>query len=253
MFPEERWQHIVKTLKENNTVSAQTLSQHLGVSLVTIRKDLNELEEKGLLKRTHGGAVSTDLLFEPAYDEKVTEYSVQKDLIAQAALKEIKPGEIIVLDAGTTTMAIAKALPKEMELTVATHALNIAQETCNKGIRTILIGGEIRKTMAAVGPVTIATLGQFYFNKAFIGTNGFSLDKGMTTPAPSEAEVKVMMLKQSQYKYLVTDSSKYDHVAFAKVADLNAVDAIITDAGLPITAQEMIREAKIRLILTKEV
>ncbi len=250
MFAEERWQCILTALKTRDTVTAQELSRELGVSPVTVRKDLSELEEKGLLKRTHGGAVRIDLLFEPAYEEKVTECSFQKELIAQAAVKQIKSGEIILLDAGTTTMAIARALPADMNLTVATNALNIAHEILRKGIRTILIGGEVRKTMAAVGPVTISTLSQYFFNKVFIGTNGFSLKEGITTPTPSEAEVKATMLKQSQYKYLVTDSSKYNHIAFAKVAELQNFDTIITDSDLSQEAQKEIRATGIELILT---
>lgn len=249
MFAEERWQCILNALKTKDTVTAQELSRELGVSPVTVRKDLSELEEKGLLKRTHGGAIRVDLLFEPAYEEKVTECSFQKELIAQAAVKQIKSGEIVLLDAGTTTMAIARALPISIDITVATNALNIAQEILQKDIRTILIGGEVRKTMAAVGPATISTLNQYFFNKVFLGTNGFSINEGVTTPTPSEAEVKAKMIKQSQYKYLVTDSSKYNHIAFAKVADLQDFDAIITDSDLAQDAQKVITETGIELIL----
>jgi DeoR family fructose operon transcriptional repressor len=250
MFAEERWQSILSALEKHKTVTVQFLSQELGVSPVTVRKDLSELEEKGLLKRTHGGAIRVDLLFEPAYEEKATANLAQKEQIAREAVAEIKPGEIIFLDAGTTTMAIARALPAGMEITVATNALNIAQELINKGLRTIIIGGEIRKTMAAVGPDTVATLSKYYFNRLFLGTNGFSLKEGLTTPSPAEAEVKAAMLRQSQYKYLVSDSSKYSHISFAKFGELRDLNAVITDPGIPKEARQEIEDLGLRLILT---
>jgi|SRR5690554_742808 len=253
MFAEERRQSILTALDKHKTVSVQYLSQELQVSEVTIRKDLSELEEKGLLKRTHGGAIRVDLLFEPAYDEKITANLAQKEQIAQEAVEEIKHGEIILLDAGTTTMAIAKALPIDMDITVATNALNIAQELVSKGLRTILIGGEIRKTMAAVGPVSVSTLRKYYFNRLFLGTNGFSLEEGLTTPSPDEAEVKAVMVQQSQYKYLVSDSSKYNRISFAKFGDLQDVNTIITDSEITAEAEQEIRNLGLRLLLAKGV
>lgn len=249
MFAQERWQSILSSLEKHKTITVQFLSQELGVSPVTIRKDLRELEEKGMLKRTHGGAIRIDLLFEPAYEEKVTENLIQKEQIARHAVAEIKSGEIILLDAGTTTMAIAKALPSDLDITVATNALNIAQELVNKGLRTILIGGEIRKTMAAVGPDTVATLGKYYFNRLFLGTNGFSLREGLTTPSPAEAEVKAAMLRQSQYKYLVSDSNKYSRISFAKFGELRDLNVVITDPGIPAEAEKEIRDLGLRLAL----
>ena len=248
MFAEERWQRILSALERQKTVTVQDLSRELKVSQVTVRKDLSELEEKGLLKRTHGGAVPIDLLFEPAYEEKVTANYPQKEQIARQAVAEIQPGEIILLDAGTTTMAIAKAMPA-LDITVVTNAVNIAQELVNRGFPIILIGGEIRKTMAAVGPDAVATLGKYYFNRLFLGTNGLSLEEGLTTPSPDEAEVKAAMLRQSQYKYLVSDSSKYNRISFAKFGNLLDVDALITDSGLSPEAERGIRKLGLRLML----
>lgn len=234
MYEAERKQHILKLLKEQGWVDVQGLNQLLGVSESTIRRDLNELEESRLLKRTHGGAVPvTPVNHEPTFEAKSGSGKEVKRALAVRAAEEIREGDVIILDSGTTMLYLAIELKRFNRLTVITNSLPIAQELhSNEGIELIVLGGSMRKgILSFVGPLAEQNISQFYVDKAFIATNGIHPEGGLTTPNMDEATIKRMMIQSSARAILVADSSKIGVMNLVKFAPAEAVHTFITDSG----------------------
>lgn len=252
MFSEERKVQIVSLLKEKGNIKVADLAKIYDVSEVTIRKDLQELEEDGLLKRVHGGAVLNDSIkFEPTFSEKSDKYIIEKESIGKASAKLIKDGDIIALDSGTTTLQIAKNITAK-NLTVVTNSLDIAYELSNKkDIDVIVTGGNLRwETRAFVGPLTDMALKNIRVDKAFIGANGISLKLGITTPNIIEANTKKTIISVSQEVIVVCDHSKFNSVFFAKIADINDVDIIVTDNGIDKETLDQYEKEGVELIIS---
>jgi Transcriptional regulators of sugar metabolism len=192
MFNEERKKEILSAISDKGNVKVSELSKAYNVSEVTIRKDLQELEEEGLVKRVHGGAVlDHSIKFEPTFSEKADKFINEKSIIGKAAAALIEDGDTIALDAGTTTLQVAKHITAR-NLTVVTNSLDIAVELAEKqNIEVIVVGGILRlETRALVGPVADMALDNIRVDKAFVGTNGISLNYGLTTPNIIEAQTK---------------------------------------------------------------
>ncbi|MGN7761528.1 DeoR/GlpR family DNA-binding transcription regulator [Paenibacillus sp. 22594] len=236
MFEEERKRSIVQFVERHTRASVQELSQELGVSESTVRRDLKELEESRLLKRTHGGAVSLQSVnFEAAIPDKADRYLDEKQRIAHKAVEMIQDGDAILLDGGTTTLQIAKALRAFSNLKVITNsmiALNELKDCHN--IEVSITGGLLRQdTLAFVGPMTERSLEMVRVDKAFLGTNGLDLREGITTPNMLEAATKRKMISVAKQVILLADHSKIGQVSFCKVADLREMDHCILDRETP--------------------
>ncbi|MBO8162904.1 MAG: DeoR/GlpR transcriptional regulator [Brevibacillus sp.] len=241
MYGEERKAKIVEYVTKQTRASVQELSLAFHVSESTIRRDLKELEEAKLLRRTHGGAVSLQsVTFEPTFGEKEEAYRREKEAIARKAASFIEEGDTILLDSGTTTMFLVKELKAFSRLTVVTNSLIFAHELQHHpGIDLILTGGTLRKeTLALVGPIADQSFAMVRVDKAFIATNGLDLTDGLTTPNLVEAKTKKQMIRIAKEVILLTDHSKLGKVAFAKVADLEEIDKCIIDDGAPLSAIE---------------
>ncbi|UFJ43265.1 DeoR/GlpR family DNA-binding transcription regulator [Brevibacillus humidisoli] len=238
MYGEERKAQILEYVNRHSRASVQELTSSFGVSESTIRRDLQELEDAKLLRRTHGGAVSLQsVTFEPTFGEKEEAYRKEKEAIARKAVSFIEEGDTILLDSGTTTFFIVKELKAFTRLTVVTNSVMFAQELQNQpGIELLLAGGSLRKeTLALVGPLTEQALQMVRVDKAFIATNGLDLEEGLTTPNLVEAATKKQMIKIAKEVILVTDHSKLGKVAFAKVAELADIDRCIIDNNAPLS------------------
>jgi len=257
MLTVERKNVILKMVDENSTVSVPELTEILGVSEVTVRKMLNELDRQGLLKRTRGGAVSLHMAVREV-DEKEKEKTniKEKRAIAKIAYNMINDSDTVFLDAGSTTLELVKLIRNgnKRNITVVTNALNIAMELISSyDIEVVVIGGILRhKIMSCVGGVAENTLAGMYFDKAFIGTNSLSLERGVTTPNLYEAQVKQSMLKSAKKAILVCDSSKFGLTTMSKVCSLDSFAFIITDWNLKVEEQEKITEAGINLVIAEE-
>jgi len=230
LFQEERHRQILTILEEDGRATVEALSQQLGVSAATVRRDLSELEKQGLLRRTHGGVLAlSGTAFEPSLGEKSGEQMEEKRRIATAAASLVRDGETIILDAGTTTLEIARVLTSRRDITVVTNSLPIAAElAATEGVHVILTGGDLRKnTMALVGPATEAFLKKITADRVFLGTNGVSPERGLSTPNLLEAATKRAMLGAATEVVVVADHTKLGRVAFAHVADLSEVDRIV--------------------------
>lgn len=254
MFPSQRKQKIMTILAETPAVKVTELSELFQVSEVTIRRDLQELEEAGLLKRTHGGAVNiTTASFEAALIEKEEEHLEEKRTIARAALDLISEGDTILLDAGSTTLQLARLLKtsKKQKLTVVTNALNIAWElSFDENIDLILTGGHLRhRTLSAVGPVAENTLQGLYVDKVFIATNSLDVERGLSTPNLYEAQTKQRMVKAGREVILLADHSKFGRISLGFVCPMTAIHRLITDAGAPPVDLSRLREQGVEVIV----
>ncbi|WP_134701443.1 DeoR/GlpR family DNA-binding transcription regulator [Ammoniphilus sp. YIM 78166] len=231
MLTPERHQMIIHLLKTKDVVRLQELVDLTGASESTIRRDLSELEEKKILKRVHGGAsILHRKLEEPSIQEKVIRHEQEKVAIARFAAGLVQEGDTIYLDAGTTTYQMVPYLHES--IAVVTNSIQIGVELLKRNIRTFLLGGELKPgTLALVGPEAIRGIGQYRFDKCFLGMNSVHDKYGLTTPDPDEAYIKQLALHYSDEKFVVCDSNKFSQVSFAKVADLDQV-TIITNDGL---------------------
>ncbi|WP_376790317.1 DeoR/GlpR family DNA-binding transcription regulator [Thermoflexus sp.] len=234
LFAEERQRRIAELVRTQGRVVVAELAERFGVSEATIRRDLTILEQMGVLQRTHGGAILAEPMgLELQLEERATRHLEEKIRIGQKAAELIADGDTVILDAGTTTIHIAKAIKARRSLTVVTNALNIAMELMGSpGIEVIFIGGSLRpRTAAAVGPFAEQMLSQLNADKVFLATNGISLERGLTTPNPIEARTKQAMIAASRQVITVADHSKFGKVYFAQIASLQSIDVLITDDG----------------------
>jgi len=253
MFPEERKSKILNSLKKYGKVKVCDLSKHYEVSEVTIRRDLQELEEDELIKRVHGGAILNDnTKFEPTFSEKIDKFYDEKESVGKLAASIIVDGDTIALDSGTTTLSIAKHITAK-NITVLTNSVDVANELAkNRDVEVIVTGGKLRwKTRAMVGPVADNTIRNFRVDKAFIGTNGLCITNGLTTPNIIEANTKREMIKIAKQIIVVCDHTKFNSVSFAKIVELDNVDIIITDNQLDNELLIKFEEKGVKIMIAK--
>jgi DeoR family fructose operon transcriptional repressor len=253
MFAEERKSKILDSLNKNGKVKVCDLSQQYEVSEVTIRRDLQELEEDELIKRVHGGAVLNDnTKFEPTFSEKIDKFYDEKESVGKIAASMIVDGDTIALDAGTTTLSIAKHMTAR-NITVLTNSVDVAYELAKKQeVEVIITGGTLRwETRAMVGPVADNALKNFRVDKAFIGTNAVCIINGLSTPNITEANTKREMIKIAKQTIVVCDHTKFNAVSFAKIVDLDSIDIIVTDNQLDNDLLEKFQEKDIKIIRAK--
>ena len=235
MFSEQRRQKILEILKGEPFVRVAHLERVLNTSQASIRRDLRALEEAGLLKRTHGGASSNLAAgFELSLVQKEDRFKSEKAAIAKIAVGLIAEGETIMLDAGSTTLQIARELKQRRNIKVVTNAVNVASELSESEIEVIVTGGTLRRnTLALVGPLAGNALTGLHVDKLFLATNGMDIKQGLTSPNLIEAQTKKAMLDCAREVILVADHSKVGRIAFTQVCRLDRVQCIITDAGAP--------------------
>lgn len=233
MFAEERKAEILKIVKAGNPVKVGVLGQRFEVSESTVRRDLQELEDSGLIQRTHGGAISVQSGFELSFQEKEVRFLAEKQQIAAVAAGLVNDGETILLDSGTTTLEIARLLCGK-PITVATNSMDIARVFSEDDkVETLVLGGTLRKnTRSLVGYITNDTLRRMYFDKVFLAANGVDPGLGVTTPNPTEAETKRYMLHAGKDKILVADHSKMNQRSLCRVCGLDELDIWITDTEI---------------------
>jgi len=238
----ERRQEILRRARDEGRVEVKKLADDLDVTPETVRRDLTALERLGMLRRVHGGGIPVERLgVERAVAEREERLSGEKQRIAKVALDELPDGGSIIIDAGTTTAHLAQLLPMDRELMVVTHALPIAKLLVAwPNVTLYLLGGVVRpRTLAAVGDWTRRNLADVFADVAFIGTNGITATRGLTTPDLGEAAVKRALIAAARRTVVLADHTKFGREDFAHVCDLEAIDLVISDIGL---ADEMVEE-----------
>jgi DeoR family fructose operon transcriptional repressor len=251
MFAEERKHRILQVLEQGDAVRVSDLSRVLRVSEASVRRDLRDLAEAGLLKRTHGGAVGPQTVaFEPSLTQKEDQYRVEKAAIARVAAEMVRDGEVLMLDAGSTTLAIARLLKSRRKLTVVTNSMSVASELAGSRIEVLVAGGSLRgQTRALVGPVAEAALAGLHADRLFLGANGVDVHKGVTTPNLIEAQTKRAMVESAGEVVVVADHSKLGRVAFGRVCELNRVHALITDDGAALSFAQGLEQQGVKVYL----
>lgn len=235
MYAAERQQVLVRRAQELGRLEVTGVASELGVTSETIRRDLAVLERQGHLHRVHGGAIAAGRLdVEPGVAQRDATRAEEKDRIAKAAIAEIGQAGTILLDAGTTTARIAALLPDDAALTVVTNALPIASALAGRHQITVhLTGGRVRgATLSAVDSWALAALDGLTCDVAVLGANGFSVERGFTTPDVAESAVKSAMVRAGARRIVVADASKHRADTFSRFATLDDVDTLITDAAL---------------------
>ncbi|MCL3859960.1 DeoR/GlpR family DNA-binding transcription regulator [Actinotalea sp. K2] len=251
MYATERQQQILARTRSQGRAEVKSLAEILDVTPETVRRDLTALERRGLVQRVHGGAVPVDRQpFEPALADREGRMAAHKDRIAKAALDELPDGGSIILDAGTTTARLAQMLPSGIELTVVTHALPVAMLLANRpGIRLHLVGGHVRpQTLAAVGGWAQQAIAEIHADVVFLGTNGISVERGLTTPDLTEAQVKHALVGAARRTVVLADHTKVGRAEFAHVAPLDVVDTLITDSDIDPDLAEDLEAAGVAVV-----
>ena len=249
----ERHQYIIKQIKKNGHVSVLDLCEELEVSSVTIRKDLQFLEDSGLVYRTHGGATSqnpyqTD---RPVF-EKEKIHEKEKILIAKAASSLITSNDSIIIGSGTTTQFLAREMNPIGDITVVTSALNVTMELLkHHNVEVIQLGGSVRKSSTSVtGAYANSVLGNFFCSKLFLGVDGIDLDYGISTTSAQEAMLNQKMIEVAQQVIVLADSSKFGRKSFGKIVDFSKIDVVISD-DIPASFKDMFDSLGIETIICK--
>lgn len=237
MYAEERQHAMARQVTADGSVSVNALAAEYGVTTETVRRDLSVLEQLGLLRRVHGGAVPASALtsLEVGLGERDRSRTEEKERIARAALDLLPPaGASVLLDAGSTTARLAAALPEGHRLTVYTHAVPvISRLLANPAIEVHVLPGRVRHTtQAAVGAATVAALSGLRVDIAFLGTNGVSVGHGLSTPDPEEAATKQALVAAARRVVALADASKIGEEAMVRFAELDQVDALVTDDAI---------------------
>jgi DeoR family transcriptional regulator, aga operon transcriptional repressor len=251
---EERRRRILELLKEQERVTVGKLVEEFGISAVTIRADLDALDQQGALVRSHGGAVKP-LNPQRDYPLKVKEtlHHAEKVRIAQAAARLIGSHQKIILDSGTTTVEIARQIKNSRikSLTVITNALNIAMELANlANVSLIMLGGMLRQmSYSLVGPHAEQILSDLNADHVFLGVDGLDPEIGLSTPDVLEAKLNAMMIRVSRQVTVVADSSKLGQRSLSVIARVDQIDRIITDAKAEPALLEALQARNVEVVL----
>jgi DeoR family transcriptional regulator, fructose operon transcriptional repressor len=252
MYAEERQAWIVERARASGRVEVAALAEELRVTTETVRRDLTTLERHAVLRRVHGGAIPIERLgFEPALAARDRVLTAEKERIARLALAELPEEGSILLDAGTTTARLAHALPADRELVVLTNGLPIAMSlSVRPNITVLMLGGRVRgRTQAAVDAWAIQALADSYVDVAFIGTNGISPERGLTTPDTTESAVKRAMVNAARRSVVLADHTKVGQDHLSRFAELDEIDTLITDSGLDAQVADELRAEGLRVLL----
>mgnify|MGYP002641435331 CR=1 FL=1 len=248
-----RHEQIIQWLQARGEASAQDLSEHFGVSLMTIRRDLATIESEGRLTRTHGGAVlSSAGIVEFTFERQGKQHAEEKRAIAREVASMVEPGMSISLDSGTTTLEVAKAIAGIESITVLTSSLAIASVLyAHENIDLVLLGGMARKgSPDLTGWLTEENLKQFHVDLAIVGADGVS-EEGAYNRTVELTRVCQAILKGGEKTMLVADHSKFSGPSFAKFSSLEDIDFIITDTGVSVKTCPWLVEHKKRVRYVK--
>jgi DeoR/GlpR family transcriptional regulator of sugar metabolism len=249
---------ILDLINREHRVTVEELCEQFAVSEMTIRRDLRVLEQEGLLKRTHGGAVSNlGRSYEPPLLIRAAENTAAKVAIGRKAAEMVRDGHSIALDIGTTTLEIVRALHDKHNLTILTASLPIACEIAStfplgSDIRLILTGGIVRAgELSLIGDIATHTYSHLHVDVAFIGAGGIHLEEGLTEYNLEDTQVKQVLIRTAQEKVLVADSSKFGRATFASICPLSAIDTVVTDSSIEPDIVRALRDRHIRVVIAE--
>jgi DeoR/GlpR family transcriptional regulator of sugar metabolism len=263
LLAEQRRALILDEVRRRGGVRVNELTRKLGVSDMTIRRDLDALARQGMLEKVHGGAVPVveASTHEPGFEAKSGLEPTAKEDIARAAAQLVSPGSAIALSGGTTTYALAQQLVDVPDLTVVTNSVRVAdvfhaaQRSTGprQGAATVVLTGGVRTPSdSLVGPVADQAISTLHFDVLFLGVHGISLEAGLSTPNLAEAETNRRLVHAARRVVVVADHTKWGTVGLSSFATLDQVDTLVTDAGLPAEARAQVSERLRRLVVAGE-
>lgn len=241
-----RQSDILALLQGGQRISVRELAARFNVSEMTIRRDLNAMEAEGLLMRTYGGATPTSNL-RPHHESPV------QAAIGRRAAALVSPGQTVMLSTGDTALEVARHLPRDARLTVATTSLSVAQELFGSDITVVLFGGILRKEFPSLyGPMTEAMVKNFHVDLLFTGTDGARSDNGFYTAEVQHSSLEQAMISIADHVVVVTESRKFGQPAFVRFAAIDEVDMVITDAGLSPVDRRNLEERGVEVVIADE-
>jgi DeoR family galactitol utilization operon repressor len=243
-----RESYILDLLARDGSLSVAALSRDLGVSEVTIRTNLRELEGRGLLQRIHGGAQAST--FQPVLERQRSRLR-EKGRIAAAAAALVRDGDSLMIEAGTTTALLAKELIARQGLQIVTNStLTFAAARLNSDLRLVLTGGAFHhESESMVGSRALGTIAEYNARLAFVGTDGFTGERGLTTQFAEGADVIRAMHARAEETWLLADSTKYGRAGFVSVLPLTEVAGVVTDSGLGEESVEALESLGVQVIV----
>ena len=250
MVADNRRKKILELLEESGSVRVADLSRIFEISEVTIRTDLADMENKGLLTRVHGGAVSS---YKPYYNmslnQRMSTNQEQKEIIAGKIADMFEDNDTIMLNSGTTTLLVFRAIPRNLNLNIVTNSISIALEgAANSNFNIILLGGLINnKYQFTFGDDAIKQLKSYHADKLILSVDGIDSEYGLSTYYDKEAEIDRIMLEQSSVNIIAADHSKFNRCAFTKISDLSVADYIVTDTSVPDPLKNKIKKHSIKI------
>jgi len=252
----ERRMVLADLATQNPVVTVEDLARRFNVSAQTVRRDFQVLEQRGLLTRAYGGAITRAddaprLSHERAFRAREQENAAQKQAIARAVVALVEPESTVIFDASTTVLQLARELPLEIELTAIVNALPIATElTRRPNVTLTMIGGTLRHTsFSLTGPISEASLGRLIADTAFISARGLALQRGLTEANPSESAFKEIMVANATRVVVLIDSSKLGRTALSLFAPLSSLDILVTDDGADPGIVEQVRATGIEVCI----
>lgn len=254
-MPDRRRSFILKAVEEKGSVVVIELAEQLNVSMMTIRRDLGELESEGALRRVHGGAVSMrGRSFEPIYPARATFMQAEKERIGQLAATLVADGDSIALDIGTTTLEVARGLLTRRNLTVVTPSLHIANLFLNQPeVRVVVSGGIARPVEGSLsGELARHAFKHLFVDRLFLGVGCLDATHGLTEYNWDDALIKQAMIASAREVVVVADSSKFGKVAFAQVAGFDQVHKMVTDRLPPPAIVEKLESAGVTLLIADQ-
>jgi DeoR/GlpR family transcriptional regulator of sugar metabolism len=249
-----RQSRILELIESKERVSIGDIRDAFDVSEMTVRRDLNFLEETGYVTRVHGGVIARRKLFlDSTFSQKRKEHVEEKRMIARTAVSLIQPGDNVILDTGTTTLCIAEELVRlDVVITVATTSLAVASTLFNSSIDVLIFGGFLRREIPDLfGPLTERNLQEFHAHKLFMGCDGLSFEDGFFTSDLHISKIEEMMVTVADRVIVVTDSSKFGRKSFVRHAGADAVHTIITDRGADGRQVEGFRQRGVEVIIAE--
>ncbi|MFD1860321.1 DeoR/GlpR transcriptional regulator [Aeromicrobium camelliae] len=248
MYAAERHREIVAAVRQHDRVTVQELAGRLSVTPETIRRDLSELEQRGLLRRTHGGAVRVERTsyVSPVTDaERQNLNAAEKTAIAREALAHVEDDSTIAIDAGTSTIKLAELIGPERRLTVVTYSLVVATVLAgHPHVSVHLLGGRVvANSRSAVGPWTEELVDRVTLDTAFLSVDGVNVRHGITTHNIDEASIKAKLMKAARSTVVLADSTKFGREEFGRIAALSEVDTILTNEGVDLDHVHDVRES----------
>jgi len=247
----ERRLKIIDLLEEKGNVVVSELSNLLSVTEETIRRDLEGLENEGLLKRTYGGAIPTNKIsLELSFKAREIEHKEEKKVIGKVAAGLIEDGDALMFDASTTALEVAKQIGIKKRLTVITNALAVVLQLIDKPEITLISTGGVfhSRSLSYVGPLAEKGIRNYHVDKVFLGVKGISID-GVTDSYEAEAQLKKAMIESARETILVVDSSKFNKIALVNIAPLKAISKVITDSGISSQDKKLLIDQGIKVIV----